>query len=447
VGEPDSGPFDLPSHWRWASLGQLAHPQAGFAFKSSGFNETGDGLPLIRIRDVGQRFSCTYYSGEYRDEFLVSRGDYLISMDGEFRVSEWTHDEALLNQRVTRLQFFEGSVNRRYIAMSLQCRLRELQGVKTYTTVDHLSGGQIATALIGVPPLEEQHRIVAKVDELIALCDRLEARQQDAEAAHARLVQALLDSLTQARNADEFHACWQRLEGQFSDLATTDASLDALRATVLELAFQGRLTADGRNEPWQRVKLGSVAKLINGDRGSNYPNRSEYVSEGIAFINTGHINPDGSLDLDAMHYLPREKFESLRSGKIEPDDLVYCLRGATLGKTAFVRPFTEGAIASSLVILRFAKVVLPEFAYYFLVSPQGRRWIWKYDNGSAQPNLAASSVREYEMPLPSLDEQRQVVSRVTELLALCDPLKARIAAARAKHAQLAEALVSQAVAA
>ncbi|NZD45403.1 restriction endonuclease subunit S [Sphaerotilus natans subsp. sulfidivorans] len=222
--------------------------------------------------------------------------------------------------------------------------------------------------------------------------------------------------------------------------------MDGLRAAVLELAFQGRLTACSRNEPWQYVKLGSVAKLINGDRGSNYPNRSEYVPEGIAFINTGHINPDGSLDLDAMHYLTRDKFESLRSGKIEPDDLIYCLRGATLGKTAFVRPFTEGAIASSLVILRFAKSVLPEFAYYFLVSPQGRRWIWKFDNGSAQPNLAASSVREYEMPLPTLEEQRQVVSRVTELLALCDQLKAGIVAARAKQAQLAEALVKQAVA-
>jgi len=310
-------------------------------------------------------------------------------------------------------------------------------------TVNQTHVGSLSFSL---PPLPEQHRIVAKVEELMALCDRLEARQQDAETAHTRLVQALLDSLTQARDADEFLVCWHRMEAQFSDLVTTDTSLDALRAAVLELAFQGRLTAHGQNEPWQQVKLGSVAKLINGDRGSNYPNRSEYVPEGIAFINTGHINPDGSLDLDAMHYLTREKFESLRSGKIEPDDLVYCLRGATLGKTAFVRPFTEGAIASSLVILRFAKVVLPEFAYYFLVSPQGRRWIWKFDNGSAQPNLAASSVREYEMPLPSLDEQRQVVTRVTELLALCDQLKARIAAARAKHAQLAEALVAQAVA-
>ncbi|WP_417776970.1 hypothetical protein [Stutzerimonas xanthomarina] len=80
-------PFELPPGWAWARLADIAFSQAGFAFKSNGFNQAGLGLPLIRIRDVGQPFSGTYYEGDYRPEFLVRRGDYLISMDGEFRVA------------------------------------------------------------------------------------------------------------------------------------------------------------------------------------------------------------------------------------------------------------------------------------------------------------------------------------------------------------------------
>lgn len=127
--------YELPSGWELVRLADVAYSQAGFAFKSNFFNENSDGLPLIRIRDVGQPFTGTFYSGEFREEFLVEKGDYLISMDGEFRVSPWTNASALLNQRVSRLIFYYENVGQRFIADSLQARLRELQGVKAYTTV------------------------------------------------------------------------------------------------------------------------------------------------------------------------------------------------------------------------------------------------------------------------------------------------------------------------
>ena len=234
-------PFELPEGWAWARLADVAFSQAGFAFKSNGFNQAGLGLPLIRIRDVGQPFSGTYYEGDYRPEFLVQRGDYLISMDGEFRVAAWEGEASLLNQRVSRLIFFGEEIARRFIAESLQARLLELQGIKAYTTVDHLSGRQISESVIALPPVAEQHRIVAKVDELMALCDRLEAQQTDAESAHAQLMQALLDSLTQASDAEDFAQNWQRLAEHFHTLFTTESSIDALKQTLLQLAVMGKL--------------------------------------------------------------------------------------------------------------------------------------------------------------------------------------------------------------
>jgi len=443
-------PFRLPKHWVWTRLGEVTN--YGETAKADVIADDAWLLDLEDIEKDRSRVLRRVTFSERRslsDKNAFRAGDVLYCKLRPYLNKVIVADQdGFCTTEILPVRCHGGWVPVYFeVVLKSPYFLRYVNEKSYGMKMPRLGTADGRNAAFPLPPLAEQHRIVAKVDELMALCDRLEARQQDAEAAHVQLVQVLLDSLTQARDADGFRASWQRLAGQFSDVLATDASLVAVRASILELAFQGRLAAREHLADWKLVKLGSVAKLINGDRGSNYPNRSEYVPEGIAFVNTGHINPDGSLDLESMNYLTRDKFESLRSGKIEPDDLVYCLRGATLGKTAFVRPFKEGAIASSLVILRFSAAVLPEFAYYFLISPQGRRWIRKFDNGSAQPNLAANSVKEYEMPLPSVGEQREVVSRVTELLALCDQLKARIAAARAKHAQLAEALVAQAVAA
>ena len=108
-------PYNLPDKWQWIRLSEIAYPQAGFAFSSKNFNEAKLGLPLIRIRDVGQKFSGTFFSGDFREEFLVKKGDYLISMDGNFRIAPWENSEALLNQRVSRLIFFGEDVSPKYL--------------------------------------------------------------------------------------------------------------------------------------------------------------------------------------------------------------------------------------------------------------------------------------------------------------------------------------------
>ena len=94
------------------------------------------------------------------------------------------------------------------------------------------------------------------------------------------------------------------------------------------------------SENWQSVQLGEVAKFINGDRGKNYPSQDAFVSAGIPFINAGHIQ-NGNIDLESMNYISRERFNLLGSGKVQNDDILYCLRGS-LGKTAIVRVIKGG---------------------------------------------------------------------------------------------------------
>ncbi len=243
-------PFELPLGWNWVRLAEVAFPQAGFAFKSGGFNEVRQGLPLIRIRDVGESDPSTFFSSEYREEFVVESGDWLISMDGEFRVREWLGPKALLNQRVTRLIFFGEDVFRPFVTAALQFKLSELQGTKAYTTVDHLSGGQIALSVIALPPLAEQSRIVTRVEELMRLCDAIEAKGQLAATAHAQLVSTLLATLTDSESPSLLTENWHRIATHFDLLLDRPEAVNALEQTILQLAVRGLLVPqDPQDEP------------------------------------------------------------------------------------------------------------------------------------------------------------------------------------------------------
>ena len=317
----------------------------------------------------------------------------------------------------------------------------------------NVNGQTLGKLIVAIPPLAEQHRIVAKVDELMALCDRLEAAQAERERRRDRLVAASLNRLNRPDDDPKAFRAHARLHlCHLPRFTVRPDQIPALRQTILNLAVRGRLVPQAPDEEpiadvvvessshhigpigdseipfdvpesWRWRRLGSEAVLINGDRSRSYPNKSEYVSSGLPFINTGHIQPNGSLSLGSMHYLTRRRYDSLRSGKIKPGDLVYCLRGATLGKTAFVVPFDEGAIASSLVIIRLSTAICGRFLFYTLTSPFGKELTRRFDNGSAQPNLSANSVKQYVIPLPPMPEQRRIVAKMDELMAVCDRLE------------------------
>jgi type I restriction enzyme, S subunit len=208
------------------------------------------------------------------------------------------------------------------------------------------------------------------------------------------------------------------LDQAFAGVATAKANaeknLQNARA-LFESHLQSVFTQRGAR--WVEKSLSELCQFENGDRGKNYPNRNEYVESGIPWINTGHIQLDGTLSQSEMNFITREKYDSLRSGKIQPGDLVYCLRGATLGKTAMVDPLKEGAVASSLVIIRPKAHLDGRFLYFFLTSPLGRGLIKGYENGAAQPNLGAKSVAKYPISLPPLNDQKEIVDYLFELRA------------------------------
>lgn len=176
-----------------------------------------------------------------------------------------------------------------------------------------------------------------------------------------------------------------------------------------------------RGEGWVENKLGDVCSFENGDRGKNYPSRAKFVESGIAFINAGHID-DGRVDFSKMNYISQETFALLSRGKIQVDDVLFCLRGS-LGKFAVIESEQQGAIASSLVIVRPRSDLSVPFLLHYLRSGLCKNMILKYAAGAAQPNLGAKDLAKFTISVPNESIQADVSGQLDVLMGEIDKLE------------------------
>lgn len=168
-------------------------------------------------------------------------------------------------------------------------------------------------------------------------------------------------------------------------------------------------------ENWKWVRFSQICSVLNGDRGKNYPAKSTLTHEGIPFISALNLDGKTVIDDDNLLRMSQAQYDRLGNGKLIKDDIVVCIRGS-LGKHGKY-PFEKGAIASSLVIVRslIKDEELSAYIMLYLDSPLMSSEIKKYDNGTAQPNLAAKSLEQFLIPLPPIIEQNRIVAKIEEL--------------------------------
>jgi len=169
---------------------------------------------------------------------------------------------------------------------------------------------------------------------------------------------------------------------------------------------------------WNSVKLADACHLENGDRGKNYPSRKFYITQGIPFVTAGNLSNLRIAEI-GLNYISKERFDRLGNGKYRKGDILFCLRGS-LGKFAVVDTDVNGAIASSLVIIRPFEELSVGFLSAYLQSSSCAEMINKYNNGAAQPNLAAASLKKFNLPLPPLSEQHRIIAKLDSLFVRID---------------------------
>ena len=246
-------PFDVPTNWEWVRVAAVGHdwgqktPDKAFTYIDVGAVDNAAGrisAPQVLMAE----------DAPSRARKVVRPGTVIYSTIRPYLLNVAVIEEAYEQEPIASTAF---AIIHPYLEMPARyflCYLRSpvfvryVESVQMGIAYPAINDGQFFSGLIPLPPLAEQHRIVAKVDELMALCDRLEARQADADSAHAQLVQALLGSLTQASDAADFAQSWQRLAEHFHTLFTTESSIDALKQTLLQLAVMGKLVPQDPND-------------------------------------------------------------------------------------------------------------------------------------------------------------------------------------------------------
>lgn len=196
---------------------------------------------------------------------------------------------------------------------------------------------------------------------------------------------------------------------------------------------------------WCVATLGEICMFENGDRGSNYPSPNSFVTSGVPFINAGHI-ANGKINFGDMNYITPESFNRLGSGKVRRGDILFCLRGS-IGKFGIAGDsLGDGAIASSLVIIRpkTTSINLEYLSCYFS-SELCSRMIDTWSGGAAQPNLGAQDLAKFSVPLPALQaEQRAIAATLSDMDALISGLDHLIAKKRdLKQAAMQQLLTGQ----
>ena len=162
--------------WEYKKLVDKCSILYGYPFDSKFFSSSNEDMPLIRIRDVKEGKTSTYYKGNYPKEYIIHKGDFLIGMDGEFNISAWQSDDALLNQRVCKIERKNSDVSMRFIYRFLTKELKRIEDETPYVTVKHLSAKRLNQINLPVPPLPEQERIVSELDLLSSVIEKKKAQ-------------------------------------------------------------------------------------------------------------------------------------------------------------------------------------------------------------------------------------------------------------------------------
>lgn len=484
-----TAPFQLPSNWKWIEIGDQLDLLNGMAFKPTDWAK--EGLRIVRIQNLNNPDAAFNFCNPQmaRERSLINDGSFLVSWSGtpgtSFGAFIWDRGPAVLNQHIFRCDFKTKAFVAAFLRLAINGRLDEMIA-KAHGGVglQHITKGKLEALLIPLPPLAEQHRIVAKVDELMALCDRLQAARQTREATRDKFAAASLARLN-APDPETFRDDARFALDALPALTARPDQIKRLRQTILNLAVRGKLVPQDPNEEpasallkriaaekarlvkageirkekplppvgddadfeipksWQWTRLGTVTCYIQRGKSPKYA-----VSDGSLVVSQKCVQWSG-LDLTVAKQVTLESlagYEAIRF--LRDGDLLWNSTGTgTIGRVIRLENPPEKLVCDSHVTVVRCLEVDPEYIRTWLRSDHVYGLIENRAAGSTnQVELTAQMATGQVVPLPPLAEQHRIVSKVDELMALCDRLEASLTATAATRRRLLDALLAEALA-
>ncbi|MFB3239180.1 MULTISPECIES: restriction endonuclease subunit S [Aeromonas] len=501
-------PFELPQGWEWCHLKDIitimdagwspaCPPEASPDIDTWGVLKT-TAVQTLEYREYENKVLDKTKTP--RPEYEVMVGDILITRAGpKNRVGisclvEKTRPKLMISDKIIRFHLVEVGLSERFISLCLNAGATAvyIDGSKSGMAESQMNISQDKLKLAPIPlgPLKEQNHIMDRVDELMALCDQLEQRSESQLAAHQTLVETLLTTLTDSGDADELAKNWARLSAHFDTLFTTEASIDALKQTILQLAVMGKLVPqDPSDEPAsallariaaekaQLVKERKIKKekplpaISEEEKPFELPKGWAWCRFGLlpTFYSTGldrgrsqqsidgqyiyfkmnNILNDGGFDLSNVTRVNAMQGE-VEQYYIKKHDLLFNTRNSEelVGKTCVFTSDTQEIILYNNNILRaeFFDEVLPYMIDIWMRSPAGKNELNKIKSGTTNVwAIYQGKLESLPCVIPPCAEQHRIIKKVDELISLCDQLKSRLQTNQLTQLALAESLVEGAL--
>lgn len=466
--DDDKLPFNLPPSWEWTSIRNIGHdwgqktPAEDFTYidVSAIDNKSGEitNPTIIKANDAPSRARK-----------IIKKGTVIYSTVRPYLKNICVINEDYNPQPIASTAF---AIIHPYLQMPSKYFyyffrspffINYVESVQTGIAYPAINDRQFFEALVPLPPLEEQKRIIEKVDELLTLCDRLEEQQAVNLTTHHHLVKSLLETLLNAANADELQAAWEKLSEHFNILFCTEDSIEQLKGAILQLAIMGKLVKqDPNDEPASKlfikianekeilVKKGELRKptvlpeiteenkkfkipfnwhwcrledlvsiLGDGIHGTpNYDDNGNYY-----FVNGNNLN-NGLIEIkpDTKTVLELEYHKHKRN--LNERTVLVSING-TIGNTAFYNN-EKLILGKSACYFNLMNGINKDYIRLLLNTSYFLEYALLEATGTTIKNVSLKTMRSLIIPLPPFDEQEKIVDAVSVLFKLCDELLSKI---------------------
>lgn len=457
---------ELPATWRWSRLldiGEISPRNEAPDDQVTAFVPMSGVPQLHRAPIVAETRRWSEIKKGYTH---FANGDVVLAKitpcfeNGKAAVVENLPGDAGIGAGTTELQVFRpihSGVLPGYVYLFLRSPLFMVEGEKNMTGTagqKRVSTDYFATRAFPLPPTEEQSRIVAKVDELMALCDRLEAQQQERRKLQNTLRQSTLQALASAQSTHELKESWQRLQASFGQLFSEPGDVRLFRDVLFDLALRGMLlpeadlsARDGSTSEellplplrWEWKTLTDLSEYItSGSRGW----KTYMTNAGDSFIRSQDIRQDALIfDSPAFVTLP-EQVEGKRT-LVLPGDLLLTITGGNVGRCAVVPELPNKAYVSQHVaLIRLHEPGLSEFIHFWMINAfGGRAFLARYIYGD-KPGLNLAQVGSVPIPVPPEHVLPEILASLRRHQELCDELAKQLNAKCDVAARLSTATVA-----
>ena len=417
--------FEIPRHWQWAPIGSLTQHQLGKMLNSS--RTEGITTKYLRTANVGPNGKFDLAEVKVMvipeaeiEKYSVLPGDLFVNEGGDVGKSAIWKSELgegfAFQNHLHRLRPL-GGISIEYIQLVLRQAKESgaILALSAGVTIKNFSARTLRSLSCPLPPLEEQCRIVSKVDELLALCDQLETAKTKKDALRTTAREAAIDALSTVTTPDELTQSWERISNNWTTFCNYVEDVDALRQIILRLATRTGLGRTPKSYPVSKLQDISIVSWGNVSL-----TKSSYVDKG-RYCAVSAAGPDGRIN-HAEHkaYTPVISAIGARCGRLFMPD----------------GDFT--AIKNTMTVTPDATRVDNWFLYYALRSSTLPR------RGSAQPFLSLSDIKNFEIPIPhDLDEQAEIVRQVDELMLLCDKVEVALSQRDALQGRLTSSVINE----